>query len=471
MRAPISGCVLNWERQTMKKFLFSIFVTSFVLNGIIYAAWLQWCCSHHKWVAYCSNWHVVCKDWWQGSSCTCGGSSYSTYTSTYTYTPTYSYTYTPTTTTSTYTPTYSYTYTPTTTTSTYDKNCQKQYWANSISSWTKYCTCKKWYVWSSDRTSCITESASCKEQFGSHSIASDPWYCKCENWYIRNDFNNKTKCISRKEYCSQFPNTEARDLSEYWACKCKEWYDWADLIDISSWCIPKDESCKKQYWDHVKAWDYWTCTCEDGYKWDDTYTKCIEDKETCNKYWPNAHTDNNGKCECDDTYEWNYNKNWCVAWKNNKLYWWKDFRSASDWWAYINMLLDFEDELERNKNNNKSQETSGNDTWLNKTPHKINEDEGLFRTEKNKVKMEIPDDDDDLSWSMINLMYEWAIEAKNRLWDKTKTLDGIVESLLEKDQETQEKFVKTVLELQNDKDQYTADIWEYLKFTLLYRKI
>ena len=242
-------------------------------------------------------------------------------------------------------------------------------------------------------------------------------------------------------------------------CECDKWYEWNFN---KNYCV----IARSNTW-------YWWTDFRDAKDIGDYIVKLLayDEAHACDTYGPNSYLISNNMCACKSGFEWNNNNNYCVVDRNSKLYGWKDFRWAKDGIEYINMLLDFEDELERNKNNNKSQETPVNDTWLNKAPHKINEEESLFRTEKNKVKMEMPDDDDDLSWSMINLMHEWAIEAKNRLWDKTKTLDGIVESLLEKDQETQEKFVKTVLELQNDKDQYTADIWEYLKFTLLYRKI
>jgi len=218
-------------------------------------------------VAYCSNWHVVCKDWWQGSSCTCGSSSYnytSNYTSTYT-TPTYTYT-TPTYTYTT-TPTYSYTYTPPkdTTTSTYtttptyttstyvnqyayyDKQCQTQFWANSIASGTKYCVCKQWYTWSSDGKNCISEEKSCQEQFGKYATNSDRvWYCTCKAWYIRNDFDNKTKCISKQEYCKRFWNlAEATDDSSISPCQCKDWYEFN--IDYTfnnnlEYCLPKEKN-------------------------------------------------------------------------------------------------------------------------------------------------------------------------------------------------------------------------------------
>ena len=40
-----------------------------------FASAKQWCCSRHKWVAYCaSNGRYVCNDWTYSPTCTCWGS-------------------------------------------------------------------------------------------------------------------------------------------------------------------------------------------------------------------------------------------------------------------------------------------------------------------------------------------------------------------------------------------------------------
>lgn len=63
----------------------------------------------------------------------------------------------------------------------------------------------------------------------------------------------------------------------------------------------------------------------------------------CDSYWPGVYLGGDNKCYCKNWYERNYNKNYCVASRDNKMYWWKDFREAKDQGDYINMLLDYED--------------------------------------------------------------------------------------------------------------------------------
>jgi hypothetical protein len=55
----------------MKKILtFTLVFLWFAIATWVYAK--SWCCSHHKWVAYCwSNWYYMCNDWTQSPSCTC----------------------------------------------------------------------------------------------------------------------------------------------------------------------------------------------------------------------------------------------------------------------------------------------------------------------------------------------------------------------------------------------------------------
>ena len=253
----------------------------------------QWCCSWHGWLSYCaSNGRWVCKDGTYSPSCTC--STTTTRTTTSTYTPTYT---TSSYTTSTYT---TPTYTTTSNKQTWDRQCQNQYGVNSESSWSQYCVCKKWYVWSSNGKSCITEAQKCREQFGNAAIPWDPWYCVCQNGYTRS--LDRKSCISNDSYCKQRYGSHSF-VSSLWSCICEAWYELG-----TNWCVKLAGSC--------------------------------------DSYWPNAYITLDNKCACKNWYEWNNNRNYCVASRNNSLYWWKDFRWAKDWLEYINMLLDYEDELD-----------------------------------------------------------------------------------------------------------------------------
>lgn len=178
------------------------------------------------------------------------------------------------------------------------------------------------------------QERSCQSEFWTNStVWDDRWKCKCKNWYKRNQ--NWTSCIpmTEDEKCI-FEFWSYAYSPEPWYCNCIAWYEW-------NW---NKTSCKKSATNYNNTTYYPTTT---------TVTTV-----DCSWYWPNAIATSNGQCTCKTDFEWNYNKNWCVADRNNKLYWWKDFRGAKDWGDYINMLLDFEWEIEKeskvqdNKTNN-----------------------------------------------------------------------------------------------------------------------
>ena len=211
------------------------------------------------------------------------------------------------------------------------------------------------------------QEESCQYQFWSYAtVAEERWKCKCKAWYVRDTW--MTKCIAdENEQCkiefwlfsiSWWP----------WQCKCVDWYQWNTNKTSCVKSKTQDEICQEQYWLYSYSPEPGYCNCKDWYEWGLWKTTCIKSTTTtinCDSFWPNAIASNNGQCTCKDNYEWNYNKNWCVADRNNKKYWWKDFRSAKDWEDYINMLLDFEWEIE-DKQNTQANTTITEKTYDNK---------------------------------------------------------------------------------------------------------
>ena len=351
----------------MKKYI--LFLLIFSLS--IFTSWLslakQWCCSHHKWVAYCwSNWYYICNDWTRSPSCTCWWWTYYSNNYTNTYSNSYTNTYS-----NSYYPSYinTYTYQPV------DKNseCKNLYWNNAYySSYDQKCSCNYWYVLNSLNwvTRCLTYDENCQAMHWSQAYHIWNSSCWCRNWYTMVNW----KCVSKDDDCKSkyWNNTYYNSTNN--SCSCVAWY-----IFYNWECISENESCQRQYWTKSIAWDPWYCICmkwyvrdekktkcisedtaycwiywvnsylttdnrcwcKDWFEWNSDMTKCIQKKENCNIYWPNSYMNDKGQCECSNNYEWNYNKNWCVADRNNKLYYWKDFRSAKDWWDYVNMLMNF----------------------------------------------------------------------------------------------------------------------------------
>ena len=86
---------------------------------------------------------------------------------------------------------------------TYTEMCQEKYWIYSY--WDeKYCYCNSWYIWNSNKTTCVKEVVKtpdqlCKESYWNYSIStwkqnSDWTYnCTCKTEYIWNP--NQTSCI------------------------------------------------------------------------------------------------------------------------------------------------------------------------------------------------------------------------------------------------------------------------------------
>ena len=184
-----------------------------------------------------------------------------------------------------------------------------------------------------------------------------------------------TVTYTQTELCQQEFWSNATAWTEEWFCMCKIWYKWN-----SAWtsCIKMsaDESCQLQYGNNSEEWTKeWTCMCKKWYERNSAWTSCIKmskssANESCKKsYWPNSEALSTDltRCVCSDWYEWNYNNNWCVADRNSKSYWWKDFRSAKDWWDYINMLLDFEWEIEQKSKTENNTTTNFEKTYTRKS--------------------------------------------------------------------------------------------------------
>ncbi len=405
----------------MKKLLFLLLSVCFLLFSSTFAK--QWCCSWHWWVSYCwSNWYYVCNDWWRGSSCKCWTSSYTnSYTNSFSNSYTYSY------------PTYSYSY-PTYTV-TVDKNleCKNQYWDNAYySSYDQQCSCNYWYVLNTLNgvKRCLNYDENCQAMHWEQSYHIWNSSCWCKAGYLMVDW----KCVPKDDSCikTYWENSFYDLLTK--SCSCKNWY----VMYKWTACITATESCQRQYGTKSKAWEPWYCVCMDWYVWDEKWTQCIsEDKAYCWIYWSQSYLKDN-KCYCKDWYEWNSDMTKCIEKKKTT--------------PVVNNNL-----------NNISENSN-----IQYTVKTLTDEEKKFRTEKNKVMSDLPEEDDDLIWSMINLMEKWAIDAKWRLWEEANKLKAIIPAVLESDEETQKKFVDTVLVLQNDKNQHTADVWNYLKFLLIY---
>lgn len=171
---------------------------------------------------------------------------------------------------------------------------------------------------------------------------------------------------------------------ERWKCKCKIWYkrdnSWTSCISMN-----EDEKCKSEFWSYAYSPEPGYCNCLAWYQWNWSKTSCVKSINynntnsytttnttnittvDCSIYWPEAIATSNGQCTCEQDYEWNYNKNWCVADRNNKLYWGKDFRNAKDWGDYINMLLDFEWEIEQKSKTENNTTTNFEKTYTRKS--------------------------------------------------------------------------------------------------------
>jgi len=185
--------------------------------------------------------------------------------------------------------------------------------------------------------------------------------------------------------CQSDFGTNSTVAEERWKCKCKDWYkrnqNWTSCIPMS-----EDELCRLEFWNYSYSPEPGKCGCVQWYQWNWNRTSCIKSVNynnttsysttnnttitttvNCDIYWPNAIATTNGQCTCKTDFEWNYNKNWCVADRNNKLYWWKDFRNAKDWGDYINMLLDFEWEIEEKAKAENSTTTSFEKTYKSKS--------------------------------------------------------------------------------------------------------
>lgn len=376
----------------MKKFLTLVILAFFICGGLTFAKGNQWCCSWHGWLSYCaSNGRWVCNDWTYSPSCTCGwgySNSYSNY-----YTNTY----------------------------TYKKTCYESYgfWAKENYDWT--CSCMAWYTRWKDflwNTACITLDQACKDQYGSHAKSTWNWYCWCNYWYIMKNWKCVDETSEKLAECNLISNSQFDFVTN--TCSCKKWYifDWNN-------CISETQSCQKQYGINATAWKPWYCVCKDGYEWNSTQTSCIRSSTysywytdyndttyTCDSYWPNAYLTYDNKCACKNWYERNNVMNYCVAARNTSLYWWKDFRWAKDWWDYINMLLDYEDELDSIDLNNAQ-----------------------------KAKQHLKEDD-------IKEL-ESIADRVNKKWWKSKrdTLDLC------------KKF-------KDDEDEYTRNIWIYLEYLI-----
>lgn len=370
----------------MKKFLISMLVAFFVCTGISYAAGNQWCCSWHGWLSHCwSNWKWICNDGTTSPSCTCGwgySNSYSNY-----YTTTY----------------------------TYKKSCFETYGIGAMDNYDWTCSCMAWYVWWTDflwNTACITEDQACKNQFWISAKSIWNKQCGCNYWYVMKNGKCVDELSEKITACNLISNSKFNYLSS--TCECKDGY----IFDGDN-CISETQSCQKQYGVNAAAWNPWYCVCKDGYEWNSTRTSCVKSYSywytdysnttyTCDSYWPNSYLTYDNRCACKEWYEWNNAMTYCVVDRNSKLYWWKDFRSAKDGIDYINMLLDFEDEIDRQE-------------------------------ESSKVN-----------------------RAKWYLWDKAPIVESIAQSLNKKDAKTKKKIMAAVESFKDSNDDYTRSIGFYL---------
>lgn len=364
----------------MKKTLLFVVAFGFAWLSFTDASGNQWCCSWHWWIRGCSYWRIVCNDGTTSPSCTCSSSS-----STTTY---------------------------------YKKSCFETYGLGAMDNYDWTCSCMIWYVWGKDslgKTVCITEDQACKNQYWVSAKSLRNGKCGCNDWYIMKNWKCVEEMSEKWQECVAINNSEFNFLTK--TCNCKEWYvfDWSN-------CITATESCQQQYGMYAIAWDPWYCKCMDWYEWWFDREYCIKSYTTtnttwwtsttyssCDSYWPNSYLITSNKCWCKAWYEWNHSMNWCVVSRDSDLYGGRDFRVAKDWIDYINMLLDYEDELYRQNKDNDVQ------------------------------------------------------AAKTYLWDKTSVLDAIVTSVKQKNDNKLNGVLKSlVTSFKTSNDEYTKHIWVYL---------
>ena len=204
----------------MKKLIIIAFVC--LLLSPFLALAKQWCCSWHKWVAYCAaNGRYVCNDWTYSPTCTCWGStnskSYTYYSSNYT-TNSYSNNYK--TNNTTYVPTYNHSY------------CKSLYGDHAIMKSNYSCWCENWRYFLSNqwKYSCYDDTWVCKLFYGNNVYADKNWNCICNNGYIFDWEKCEIEIVVRANNCNKIANTEFDYSTMQCYCKYGYIYNWTSCI-------------------------------------------------------------------------------------------------------------------------------------------------------------------------------------------------------------------------------------------------